>query len=188
MSRTAPRLLRRQRKWIRERSYSPLILPFSLPRSSGHGFRETAAMSKALDSPPGPGRATIKRTGKVAEQRRKENRVNGKSKRRSRLVLYIYYTYRCCNSPFPLGPTSRLYHTASKHSAGPPGGWPFYLLPSFPRWAASTHNLLPFHVWSAGEEDKGLVQVKINEVVYMAYGHQESAVSFFSPPLFFFFS
>lgn len=74
----------------------------------------------------------------------------------------------------------RLYHTASKHSSGPLSGWPFYLLPSFPRWAASTHNLLPFHVWSAGEEDKGLVQVKINEVVYMAYRHQESAVPFFS--------
>lgn len=72
-----------------------------------------------------------------------------------------------------------LYHTASKHSFSPLSGWPFYLLPSFPRWAASSHNLLPFHVWSAVEEDKGLVQVKINEVVYMAYVHQESVIPFF---------
>lgn len=72
-----------------------------------------------------------------------------------------------------------LYHTASKHSFSPPSGWPFYLLPSFPRWAASTHNLLLFHVWSAVEEDKGLVQAKINEVVYMAYVLQESAIPFF---------
>lgn len=72
----------------------------------------------------------------------------------------------------------------SKHSFSPPSGWPFYLLPSFPRWAASTHNLLPFHVWSAVEEDEGLVQVKINEVVYMAYARQETGIPF----LFFFFS
>lgn len=71
----------------------------------------------------------------------------------------------------------------SKHSFSPPSGWPFYLLPSFPRWAASTHNLLPFHVWSAVEEDEGLVQVKINEVVYMAYARQETGIPF----LFFFF-
>lgn len=74
---------------------------------------------------------------------------------------------------------SLLYHTASKHSFSPRSGWPFYLLPSFPRRAASTHNLLPFHVWSAAEEDKGLVQVKINEVVYIAYVHQESVIPFF---------
>lgn len=72
-----------------------------------------------------------------------------------------------------------LYHTASKHSFSPLSGWPFYLLPSFPRRAASTHNLLPFHVWSAVEEDKGLVQVKINEVVYIAYVHQERVIPFF---------
>lgn len=70
----------------------------------------------------------------------------------------------------------------SKHSFSPPSGWPFYLLPSFPRWAASTHNLLPFHVWSAVEEDEGLVQAKINEVVYMAYVRQETGI-----PLLFFF-
>lgn len=72
----------------------------------------------------------------------------------------------------------------SKHSFSPPSGWPFYLLPSFPRWAASTHNLLLFHVWSAVEEDEGLVQVKINEVVYMAYARQETGIPF----LFFFLS
>lgn len=74
----------------------------------------------------------------------------------------------------------------SKHSFSPPSGWPFYLLPSFPRWAASTHNLLPFHVWSAVEEDEGLVQVKINEVVYMAYARQETGIPFLFS-LFFFF-
>lgn len=67
----------------------------------------------------------------------------------------------------------------SKHSFSPLSDWPFYLLPSFPRWAASTHNLLPFHVWSAVEEDEGLVQVKINEVVYMAYARQETGIPFF---------
>lgn len=72
-----------------------------------------------------------------------------------------------------------LYHTASKHSLSPLSDWPFYLLPCFPRWAASTHNLLLFHVWSAVEEDKGLVQVKINEVVYIAYEHRESGIPFF---------
>lgn len=68
----------------------------------------------------------------------------------------------------------------SKHGFSPPSGWPFYLLPSFPRWAASTHNLLLFHVWSVVEEDEGLVQAKINEVVYMAYARQENGIPFFS--------
>lgn len=77
---------------------------------------------------------------------------------------------------------SRFITQPSKHSLSPPSGWPFYLLPRFPRWAASTHNLLPFHVCSAVEEDEGLVQAKINEVVYMAYARQETGI-----PLFFFF-
>lgn len=88
--------------------------------------------------------------------------------------VYVRVTLRFLSASFITQP--------SKHSFSPPSGWPFYLLPSFPRWAASTHNLLLFHVWSAGEEDEGLVQAKINEVVYMAYARQETGI-----PLFFLF-
>lgn len=92
--------------------------------------------------------------------------------RREREDVYVRVTLRFLSA-------SCFITQPSKHSFSPPSGWPFYLLPSFPRWAASTHNLLPFHVWSAVEEDEGLVQAKINEVVYMAYAHQETGIPFF---------
>jgi len=91
--------------------------------------------------------------------------------------IYTVYIDGYCNIPLLLALC--LYHTASKHSFIPWSGQPFYLLPSFPRRAASSHNLLPFHVWSTVEEDKGLVQVKINEVVYIAYVHQDSQIPLF---------
>lgn len=74
---------------------------------------------------------------------------------------------------------SLFYHTTSKHGVIPRSRLPFYLLPRFPRRTASTYNLLPFHVCSTAEEDEGLVQVKMNEVVYMAYVHQKSPIPFF---------
>lgn len=72
---------------------------------------------------------------------------------------------------------SLFYHTTSKHWVIPRSGLPFYLLLRFPRRTASTYNLRPFHVCSTAE-DEGLVQVKISEVVYMAYVHQKSPIPF----------
>lgn len=176
MLRTPAFLLRRRSKRIRGQISSPLFF-FSPGRELRPWLCRDRRHEQGLGRSAGTGEPECQRTRRVQEQLAlQRTRKGGEEEEEGEEDAYVRGTRRFLSALcFITQP--------SKHSFGPPSGWPFYLLPSFPRWAASTHNLLPFHVWSAVEEDEGLVQVKINEVVYMAYARQETGIPF----LFFFF-
>lgn len=99
LSRTAASVLCCKSRWIRDGINPCLISPpfsslFFHGRSFGHGFRETAAVNKAQDSPLGTEKVRVSKNNKSAGRARLRwsSQTTGREKNHRKYRIYSIYT------------------------------------------------------------------------------------------------
>lgn len=99
LSRTAASVLCCKSRWIRD-GINPCLIPppfsslFFHGRSFGHGFRETAAVNKAQDSPLGTEKVRVSKNNKSAGRARLRwsSQTTGREKNHRKYRIYSIYT------------------------------------------------------------------------------------------------